>query len=147
MALPRTITSANASLIITIPLLYPAPQQIQGFAVDDAWSLEQIDVAEAQMGVDAQLSFGYTPAAKVFGVSLQANSTSVGIFKYWGAATELAKEIYICSAVLSIPGTRESFTMTNGTLTKTTPMTSGKKVLAPLSYQIAFESIRSSILA
>ena len=143
----RTITSANSTLILTIPLLYPAPQKIEQFAVDDMWSLEQVDLVETQTGADGNVSFGYTPTARPFSFTLQANSPSVDILQYYMTAMEAQKEVYGCSIVLSIPSIKKSYSMADGAMVKAASGASGKKVLAPLQYGFMFASIKPSILA
>ena len=143
----RTITSANATLTFTFPGLYPAAQQMQKFGVDDAWSLQAIELAETMMGVDGFMSAGQTPAIKIFGLTLQADSESVDILSYVGRTTELLKEVYYCSGVLALPSIGASFTLTRGVLKKYTPAPSGKKTLTPMQYEFHFESINPSVLA
>lgn len=58
----KTITSANAILILTVEELYPSGVQIEKFASDDAFSSDNVTIAEVRMGVDGQLAAGYTPA-------------------------------------------------------------------------------------
>lgn len=53
-----TLTSANAVLLIGINSLYTTPQQIQGFATDDAFVTEVVTPVEMKMGVDGVLSAG-----------------------------------------------------------------------------------------
>ena len=54
-----TITSANSIISASIPDVYPAAQQLQGYAVDDAWAAESVEMALAQMGVDGLMSAGF----------------------------------------------------------------------------------------
>ena len=42
----KTLTSANSVLIIGVAGLFNAPQQIQGFATDDIFSIEDVDTVE-----------------------------------------------------------------------------------------------------
>ena len=50
-----TITSANASVVLTVPDVFAVPQIIAGFAADDAFTQEAADLAETRMGVDGNL--------------------------------------------------------------------------------------------
>ena len=47
----KTITSANAILILTVEELYPSGVQIEKFASDDAFSSDNVTIAEVRMGV------------------------------------------------------------------------------------------------
>ena len=53
-----TITSANSILAIAVNNLFTAPQNIQGYAVDDAFEGEAVPQSEVLMGVDGKLSAG-----------------------------------------------------------------------------------------
>ena len=53
-----SITSANAILTLAIPLLFPTPVQLQGFAADDVYDIPRIKSVETLMGVDGVLSGG-----------------------------------------------------------------------------------------
>ena len=56
----KTITSANSKLTISAEGLY-AGVQVQGFASDTAFTVESVQTAETRMGVDGNMSAGYTP--------------------------------------------------------------------------------------
>ena len=140
------ITSANSVLTLTQNKLYPVPQVMQGYAVDDAFTIDAIDIAEAQVGVDGLVSFGYTPSVNNVTISLQADSPSIGFFEYLIAATKAAKEVFILQGTLLIPSTGKSYVMSNGALTNATLAPAGKKVLAPQSFTITFSNISSAIV-
>ncbi|WP_321899871.1 phage tail fiber protein [Paraburkholderia heleia] len=53
-----TITSANSAFSISVTDLYPVPQAIHGYAADDAFTAEAVEMAEIVMGVDGHMSGG-----------------------------------------------------------------------------------------
>jgi hypothetical protein len=67
-----SITSSNAILFLGVTNLYATPQQIQGFAADDVYDTEALEVSEASMGVDGILTAGYVNRPVVQSYTLQA---------------------------------------------------------------------------
>jgi hypothetical protein len=53
------ITSANAVIMLSSPLIFPAPFQLQKFAVDDIYGTNPLSAGEAMMGVDGHLTAGF----------------------------------------------------------------------------------------
>ena len=81
-----SITSANAIIMLTIPDLFPAPQQLQGFAADDVYGVNDLKSAEVLMGVDGKLSGGFVFVPIEWSISFQADSPSLDIFDQWWTA-------------------------------------------------------------
>ena len=46
------ITSANATLILTVENLYPSGVKIEGFSTDSSFAMDDDTIAETHMGVD-----------------------------------------------------------------------------------------------
>lgn len=134
-----TLTTANSAFSLQIAGLYPVPQNIQGYATDDAFMADDVTPTETQMGVDGKLSAGYTPYPTKLNVTLQADSASNAIFDNWLAAQVAAKEVYASNATITIQGTGEKYAFTRGFLTSSTPMAGSKKILQPRKYSITFE--------
>lgn len=134
-----TLTTANSALALQIAGLYPVPQNIQGYAADDAFMADDVDPVEVQMGVDGHLSGGYTPYPTKLNIALQADSASNAIFDNWLAAQVAAKEVYIANATIIIQGTGEKYAFTRGFVTSATPMSGSKKILQPRKFVITFE--------
>ena len=65
-----TITSANVVFTLSVPLLLPVPQRIQGFAVDDIFDMDDVDATDTMMGVDGILSGGMIYAPKMQNIKL-----------------------------------------------------------------------------
>lgn len=141
MAQPKTITSANAVFLITVPELLPTPFQVQGFASDAAFLFDTVDAAETVMGVDGKMSAGFTPFITPQQITLQADSPSIQLFDSVLAAEKLAKELYFMFATISLPGVKKSYVMTKGALKRITQAPPAGKVLQPQAYQIDWEDV------
>jgi len=136
----KTITSANSSLVLVVPQVFPVPVVVQGYAADDAFMTEAVDAAEAQMGVDGLMSAGFTPFITKFGITLQADSPSVDQFEVWLGAQQARKDLFFAAAgTLVLPSLQKSYIFTKGALTRITPVPPGKKVLQPVNYEISWE--------
>lgn len=137
-----SITSANAVLILAVPPLFPVPQQLQGFAVDDIYDVPQIKSVEVMMGVDGILSAGFVFTQVTQTISLQADSASNDIFDVWWTQMQAAKEVYGASGMITLPGIETKFSQLNGYLTGYKPAPAGKRVLQPRTYEITWQSIQ-----
>jgi hypothetical protein len=136
-----TLTSANSTLAIAILNLYPVAQSVQGYAADDAFSIEAVDQAEVVMGVDGVMSAGFIFNPVKFTVTIQADSPSLKLFDDWQTAQRAAREVYIANAAITLPGIRKKYTLNKGILTTVRAMPDVKKILQPVSFVITFESI------
>lgn len=135
------ITSANSILLIGITGLFPTPQQMAGFAQDDAYSMADVTSAEVLMGVDAQLSAGWIPQIKEMNVSLQADSASNTFFEAWYAAEEAAKSKFFAFAVIQQPAVGKVYACATGVLSGYSPYADAKKVLQPRKFMIKWGSV------
>lgn len=138
-----TITSANSVFTISVPGLFPVPQQLRGYSAERAWETDSVDLAEVQMGVDGRMTGGYTPNSVPQSVMLQADSPSKAIFSAIVRATEATKEIFYIYGTVDLPSTGESFTCTRGVLKSVKKLPDAGKVLQPMTYQIVWESIKA----
>lgn len=142
----QTITSANASLFITVPGLYDSPVKIENYSTDAMVSAAQVNPVVAEMGVDGHLSVGYTPTPKEITITLAADSKSRPVFDDWQAYQDAAKEVYVCSAQFIVPGIGKTFTGLRGALTAAQPMPNAAKTLQAPAYNLTFESWTPSSL-
>lgn len=136
-----TITSSNAILFLTIGNLYPAPQQIQGFAVDDVYGVEALANAETMMGVDGILSAGFVFVPVRQHIMLQADSASNLIMDQWYLAQQQTKELISATGSIALPAIQRKYTMAKGFMTSYVPVAEGRRVLQPRRYEITWESI------
>ena len=141
-----TITSANSVFTITVPGLFPAPVQLQGYSSDRAFTSDALVLSEVQMGVDGRMTAGYTPAPTVQTVTLQADSPSRDIFTTIIQASKTAREVYYISGSISLPSTGEAFSLVRGVLTTAKQIPDANKVLAPVDFQITWQSCDRSLI-
>lgn len=139
----RTITSANAVLTITCPTVFLTPQIIQGFAVEDSWSVTPYETARAFKGVDGQKSAGFVPANKEMDIHLQANSLSRLVFQQILGVMQATREIVEFDGNLVIPSTEEVWEFSNGNLGPNVPgPPTGKKTLDAVTWQVTWDDIQ-----
>ncbi len=136
-----SITSANAVLTLSQPILFPNPVQLQGFATDDAYDFDKVKTIEALMGVDGVLSFGFVWVARTQNIMLQADSDSNDFFDVVNMQQEAAQDAYPIFGSLILAGVATKFTMINGGLTGYTPAPAGKRTLTPRSYQLMWNRV------
>jgi hypothetical protein len=137
----RTLTSANSVFTLAVPGVFPAPVNLEGYAVDDQFSSEAVDVAETQMGVDGKMSAGFTPFITPITVHLQADSKSIDLFDLWLAAMKATKEVIYGGATIAIPSIGKSFVCTKIALKNAKQFPDGKKVLQPQAYVLHCEEL------
>ena len=136
-----TITPANSVLTLAVNGLFPVPQLIQGYAVDDAFEGEAVQQAEILMGVDGVLSAGKVFVPYKMTIHLQADSPSVFLFDTLRNSQNAAVDVYALSGSITLPSTSMVYTLENGFLTMATPFPAVKKTLQPLVYEITWQQI------
>ena len=136
------ITSANAVLIIGTAsgVVYPSGQQIQEFAADDVFDIENLRVGEIMMGVDGKLSAGFVFEPVTQTIRLMAGSPSGVVFDtiYQYERTNVLK--VQLTAVFKFPSLGIMFTSQKGYMTTYKPMSDARRVLQPRSFAFAWES-------
>lgn len=141
-----TITSANSVFTISVPGLFPVPQQLKGYAADRAWDTDDNELAEVQMGVDGRLTGGFTPNPVKQKIHLQADSPSKQIFTAIRNATKASRNIYYISGTIDLPSTGESFICKKGVLQAMKPLPDAGKVLQPMDFSIVWESVDPTLI-
>jgi hypothetical protein len=135
------ITSANSILMLGVTNLYPVPQQLQGFAQDDAYDMSDVTTKEVLLGVDGVMSYGYIPQIKEMNVHLQADSSSNVFFEAVYAAEEAAKGAFQFFGIIQQPSVGRVITLTNGVLVGYSPFAGAKKVLQPRKFMIKWNTV------
>lgn len=135
------ITSANAVLILSAQGVFNTPQQIQGFASDDVYSVDPLEIAETSMGVDGQLSAGFVYNPVKVGYSLQAGSASIAIFDALYIQSRKTQSIYFLNGSITLKSTGVKYSLVNGVLTTYATMPDGGKILKPRKFNITWESV------
>lgn len=138
------ITSANATLVLTVDELFPAGVNLEMFAADQSYAMESNEMTLTRMGVDGHMVAGWIPAEKTVTIMLEAASPShESLFQVW-AASETNKKPYQCSLVATVPSIGKVYTWSKGYMTNATPAPSAKQVLDPTSWTFKFESLEVS---
>lgn len=140
-----TITASNAKLTFTVrgPAgIVVGPFTVQGYASDDAFATEMVDSAEVLMGVDGKMSGGKVPYIVRQTIILQADSASIALFEAWEGAQQQLQDLLTADGALSYPGLTKAYALIKGYLTRLTPMPQAKRVLQPVSYEIAWETVQ-----
>lgn len=137
----RTLTSANAILMIGVDLIFPVPQRISGFSADDITDMDAIEPTETSMGIDGRLSAGYAPASIRQNITLQADSTSNDMFEFWANYERGAREKLVASGTLILPATDRQYVMTRGFLRSYSPIPAARRSLQPRRFTIEWQSV------
>lgn len=139
MANNRTLTSANAILLIAVDLVFPVAQRIQGFSTDDITDMDAMEPVETAMGVDGRLSAGYVPVSIRQNITLQADSESNDFFDDWATYEINRREKSVASGTLIIPGLKRQHTLYRGFLRSYPPIAALRKTSQPRRYTIEWE--------
>lgn len=135
------ITSADVVLTLFQPILFPTPQQIQGFAADDVFDTDQVKSVEVLMGVDGILSAGFVFVPMMQNIAIQADSDSLSFFETIFTHQYADKTVYPINGSALIPATSRNYNLTNGNLTGYKPTPDVKRVLQPMRFQCTWQSI------
>lgn len=138
------ITSANAKLIFTCEELYPSGVEIQQFSTNQAFSSENIQVAETRMGVDGHMAAGYVPNIKVVTVQLEASSTSRRYFEQVQKAMIANQRPYKCSLTAIIPSIGEQVIWSEGVMQAGAVTSTAARVMEPTAWTFHFEQYDKS---
>ena len=140
-----SITAANAIFMFGILGLFPVPQQLQGFAADDIFSMDPVETTEVLMGVDGTLSAGFVFKEYKQNITLQADSPSNAIFDAWQAAQVAAKDTFSAVGVVTLPGIGTTWALANGYLTSFPPIPDGGKILKPRKFGVTWGSLSPAV--
>ena len=135
------ITSANAVFLISVPLILPVPQQLQGFAADDIFDMDDVDSTDTMMGVDGVLSGGMIYAPKPQNIALQADSGSVSFFEAWYQMQQGNAAAYAAQGNVTFTSIGRSYQLLTGFLTRYKPMADAKKVLQPRKFRVTWQQV------
>ena len=154
------ITSANAVLVLGVEELYPVGVQLTNFATDQMLSSDDMEIAQARMGVDGGhrdaersdlvgqrhgvgvdggLAAGYVPNPFSLTIALEASSPSLTVMQSLLMAMKTNRTTYKCSVTLTIPSIKHVHFWRNGVLTNGNPVTAPKKTLDPTSWKFVFQ--------
>lgn len=130
---PRTITSANAVLMLRCKGVYDDFVQIQGFQADNAWEFGEANLGESRMGVDGKQSIGYTPHETKWSLYLEANSASTSVLETIRKDFNSNMESRFIDISIEIPSIGKRYSGSGALITMTSGA-SGKKLLDGTKY-------------
>jgi hypothetical protein len=99
----QSITSANASIVLTIPGVYSSGVILQNFAVNDILEPDPQTLTESRVGADGEVVGGYVFNLSKFRMMFQANSDSIRVFYDWKAAQDKDTDVYPASMKIIAP--------------------------------------------
>lgn len=130
----RDITSANASIIVTVEDLFPAGFKLEQFSTDSAVSEGDETFAETRMGVDLQMVAGYVDQIKTLTVVLEPSSPSIPFMNQWIKAQRTNQKIYWAKIMISIPSVSQVLKYSDCVLKTGKLLPDVKQVLDPITY-------------
>ena len=102
-------------------------------------SSDDMEIAQARMGVDGGLAAGYVPNPFSLTITLEASSPSLTVMQSLLMAMKTNRTTYKCSVTLTIPSIKQVHFWRNGVLTNGNPVTAPKKTLDPTSWKFVFQ--------
>lgn len=138
------ITSANATLVLTVEEVFPSGVKLEQFATDQSWSMNESTIAVTRMGVDGQMVAGWVPNIKEVTIMLEASSPSYLSMAQVYQAMEQKRGLYRCTLTATIPSIKKTITWTQGVMVTGTPVPSAQQVLAPTTWGFHFSKIAIS---
>ena len=135
------LTSANAVIRLSQPILFPTPQQIQGFSADDVTDIEGAKILEHVMGVDGVMSFGFVFVERMQTITRQADSASNDFFDVINSSQEAGQTAYPLNGVIILPAIGKLYTLINGGLENYKTMPGVKRILQAQQYRIVWNKI------
>ena len=138
------ITSANATLILTVENLYPSGVKIEGFSTDSSFAMDDDTIAETHMGVDGKMTAGYTPSEKSVTITLDAGSPSYEVLCNIYNTSKTNMTALETSMQITVPSLGKEFSLKNGVMVTGHPIPSGEKVLGNTNWTFHFGKFDSS---
>ena len=132
------ITSADATMIMTVEGLYPVGIPITNFSVDQMADSDEHEYAQARMGVDGGLAAGFVPNAWNVTVSLEASSPSLKVMQQIAQAMATNRRTYEIGITLTIPSLKQVHMFKKGVLLSGKDMPGIRKTLEPTSWKFTF---------
>lgn len=134
------ITSANATILLSIDGLFTTPIQLQEFAADDIFGTDPIEAGEIMMGVDGHLTAGFVNVPTKQNYALMADSPSNFFFDQLYFQEKAQQTKFVISGIILLTSVGTQWTMTRGFLSRYQPLPDAKKVLQPRKHEITWQT-------
>lgn len=138
------ITAANAVIQLAFAVVFPTPQQIQGFAEGDVFDATSIKLAEVQMGVDGQQSGGFVWSSRPITFHLLADSESNLVFDEVADKMQANETTYPATGLITLD-TGEKWTMIKGIFTDYMWVPPAKRLLMQRSHTLTFQKVIKAV--
>jgi hypothetical protein len=139
-----TITSANATIILTVPGVLSSGVALGQWAADDMFTSDSVAATEVVMGVDGHQSLGWLPHPVKIKFKFAADSYSIAYFDQWYYAQVQNQDAIAGGMVITMPGNGAKYNCTNGGLVNYKPIPDAKKMLEAQEFEISFESVQKA---
>jgi hypothetical protein len=136
----RDITSADATIILTVAEIFPAGFPLEKFSADQSITAEEETFAETRMGVDGHMAAGWLPTIKAVTIMLEADSISVIAMNQIVTAQQSLRRTLRLHMLVTIPAQGRAYFYTNGILKSGIVVPNLKSVQEPLTYKFDFEN-------
>lgn len=140
----KTITSADVAIQFSVDILYMAGFQLQGFAADNIFDANSVDIAQTVRGADGKLSAGFIFGDITQTFHIMPDSPVYQKIQTWINSSMATKAVYRCNAVVTFPSNGKKYTCSNGAMTTGGLMPSAGKVLQPITFTVQWETIAAS---
>jgi len=136
-----SISSTNAVITLTIPGLFVVPITLSGYAADDVFDTDEVELGVVLMGVDGIASGGKVNAVTPWNIHFQADSPSIPTFEAWIAAQDALQDVLTAQGNVTLTTLSRSYQMIKGFLVRGKKLPDAKKTLMPRSFRIDWESV------
>ena len=146
MANPATITAANSVFLLAVGGIFPVAQQLQGYAADAAFMFDSVEPSQTVIGVDGNMSAGFTPYLSIQTISIMPDSPSLFVFETWLAAMNTSREVFYANATIILPSINRKYALTKGVLSSAKAAPDVKNVLGAIEYKLTWQTVQNSLI-
>jgi hypothetical protein len=138
-----TLTAANSIIQITVAGVGGAT--LAGFAADDIFNTPSIAPTETVMGVDGNLSGGFTFREIKQDYSIMPDNPATNdLFTQWQQQQQSQQDAFTANGIAIVPGLLQKWIMTKGFLTGFPPVPSAGKLYKARKFEITWERVNSA---
>jgi hypothetical protein len=137
----NTITSADAIITLSVVDLYPAGVQLQGFAADNIYGTDALNLAETVRGADGKLSAGFIYGNINQTFYIMPDSGSRDVFDTWATTSRASVAVFRCNATVILPALKRQYKCVNGVLKQWKALPDAGRILQASQAIIEWESI------
>lgn len=138
------ITSANSTLRLVCPAMYPSGFDFDDFAADRMFETAALQIKEDMMSADGKYHAGIVFNPVEFTVSLSPTSQAGDKLDTIFNAEQAAMSAFSLNITLTVPALDATWNFVNGVLYSWNPNPSGARVLQPRQAVFHFERVTRS---